>query len=154
MTSQTVFTPFREPLRSTLCRTGLIAIGISTVMMLPRTLAPRWSEHTLGMWLVGIAAALWFTFGGHWVEVWFLNWLRPRLRPSRPTHVAARLAVWFAGGSLLFVGMATTMRLLGSTPPALTLWVEGGLLFILVEMVFHFALLQARGLPSFWNGRG
>jgi hypothetical protein len=97
---------------------------------------------------------LWPSFGGHWLEVWYLNWLRPRL-PSAPNgQRLARLGTWFLGGCLLAVGMVLTGRAIDgirlSRWPA---WWFAGVVFIGVELVAH-AGLQARGRPSFFNGRG
>ena len=45
---------------------------------------------------------------GHWVDVWFLNSLRPRLSMACGVQGAARLAVWFVGGIGLAIGMRLT----------------------------------------------
>jgi hypothetical protein len=97
---------------------------------------------------------LWPSFGGHWVDLWFLNWLRPRMAPSRGTQVTARLAVWFAGGTVLALGMALTATALAGFRPSRwpALW-WGGLVFIGIELVAQLAL-QLRGRASFYNGRG
>jgi hypothetical protein len=97
---------------------------------------------------------LWPSFGGHWVDVWFLNWLRPRLSVARAVQVWARLGVWFVGGIGLALGMALTAIALNEFVPARwpVLWF-GGLAFIGIELVAHLAL-QLRGRPSFYNGRG
>jgi hypothetical protein len=56
------------------------------------------------------------------VEVWFLNWLRPRISPARGVQVAARVLVWLASGSLLALGMCLTASALAqSRSPQ---WVE------------------------------
>jgi len=96
---------------------------------------------------------LWPSFGGHWVELWFLNWL-PRISAARAVQILARFAVWFGGGIVLAVGMALTARALGGYHPVRwpALW-SGGIAFIGVELVAQLAL-QLRGRPSFYNGRG
>src|SRR2546423_567133 len=87
--------------------------------------------------IVGRAAtalALWPALGGHFVELWFLNWLRPRLPAARPVQVAARLVVWFVGGGALAVGMVLTAAARGTFRPARWpgwwhAWWLGGLAF-------------------------
>src|SRR2546423_515949 len=69
MTSQ--WQLYQEPLRFTMLRTGMIAIVVGAV------LARLWGG--LARWPMATLLVLWPSFGGHWVEVWFLNWLRPRL---------------------------------------------------------------------------
>src|ERR1700690_257364 len=92
--------PYREPLRTTMLRTGMIAIVVGGV------LARFWGG--LARWPMATLLVLWPCFGGHWVEVWFLNWLRPRLSIARGVQVAARLAAWFVGGAGLAIGIGLT----------------------------------------------
>jgi len=127
-------------------RTGTIALIVGAVLALPRGGLTRWPLATL--------LVLWISFGGHWVEVWFLNWLRPRIPDARAVQFAARVGVWFVGGTVFAVGMGLTARFLaGFRPTHWPAWWVGGLGFIGVELVAHL-FLQLRGRPSFYNGRG
>jgi hypothetical protein len=127
-------------------RTGTIAIVVGAVLAGLRGRLTFWPMATL--------VVLWPSFGGHWVEIWFLNWLRPRLSNARGVHVAARLGVWFLGGTGLAIGMGlTAMTLAGFRPRHWPAWWLGGLAFIGIEVVAHL-VLQLRGHPSFYNGRG
>jgi hypothetical protein len=138
--------PYREPLRTTVLRTGMIAIAGGAV------LARFWGGWA--RWPMATLLALWFSFGGHWVEIWFLNWLRPRLPGARGLQVAARAGVWFAGGIVIAMGVrAAAMALEGDHPAHWPAWWLWGLGFIGIELVAHLAL-QLRGRPSFYNGRG
>jgi hypothetical protein len=138
--------PYREPLGRTLVRTGTIALVVGAV------LARYWGG--LQRWPLATVLVLWFSFGGHWVDLWFLNWLRPRLSVARAVQVGARLGVWFVGGAVLGLGMAVTaMFLAGLRPARWPSWWLGGLAFVAVELVAHL-LLQVAGRPSFYNGRG
>jgi hypothetical protein len=138
--------PFQEPLRNTLVRTGTIALVAGGV------LARFWGG--LGRLPLAILLVLWFSLGGHWVELWFLNWLRPRLSAARAVQIGARLGVWFVGGTGLGVGMAlTAMALAGFQPSQWPAWWIGGIAFVGLELVVHL-LLQLSGSPSFYNGRG
>jgi hypothetical protein len=130
-------------------RTGTIALVVGAVLA-------RWWGG-LARWPMATLLALWPSLGGHWVELWFLNWLRPRLSDVRPVQVGARVGVWFVGGAGLALGMALTAMALGGFRSAQwsawrTAWL-GGLAFIGIELVVHLAL-QLRGRPSFYNGRG
>jgi hypothetical protein len=137
--------PYREPLRTTLLRTVTIALVVGAV------LARSWGG--LARWPLATLLVLWPSFGGHWVELWFLNWLRPRLSTARAVQVAARVGVWFVGGTGLALGMAlTAMTLAGFAPSRWPAWWLGGLGFIGVELVAQLAL-QLRGQPNFYNGR-
>jgi hypothetical protein len=138
--------PFREPFRTTLLRTGTIAIVVGAAIA---GLGGRQASWPLVTLLV-----FWPSFGGHWVEVWFLNSLRPRLSSARSVQIAARIAVWFVGGIGLAIGMGLTVitisRIRLAHWPA---WWLGGFAFIGIELVIHL-VLQLRGRPSFYNGRG
>jgi hypothetical protein len=138
--------PYREPLRVTILRTGMIAIIAGAV------LAQFWGG--LRRWPAATILLLWPAFGGHWVEIWFLNWLRPRLSKMRAVQVAARVAVWFVGGTLLAVGAGlTAMTLISYRAAHWAIWWLGGLIFAGIELTAHL-MLQLRGRPSFYNGRG
>jgi hypothetical protein len=127
-------------------RTGMIAIVVGAVV------ARLWGG--LARWPLATLLVLWASFGGHWVEVWFLDWLRPRLSSARGFQVAARVGVWFVGGAVLAIGMGlTAMALAGLRPANWSTWWLGGLAFIGIELVTHL-VLQFRGRPSFYNGRG
>lgn len=145
MTTQ--WQPYNEPLRVTLLRTFTIALVAGAVVAGFRGGLSRWPIATLLM--------LWPSFGGHWVELWFLNWLRPRISHARAVQVLARFSVWFVGGIILAIGMSLTAHALTgyrALPGWPAFWI-GGLAFIGVELVAQLAL-QLRGRPSFYNGRG
>jgi hypothetical protein len=108
----------------------------------------------LARWWIAILVVFWPSFGGHWVEVWFLNWLRPRLSVAREAQVPARIIVWFVAGAGLAIAMALTAKeLAGLRRLPWQAWWLGGLGFIGVELLAHLAL-RWRGQPSFYNGRG
>ena len=141
--------PYREPLRTTLVRTILIAIVAGTVVAM-------WSARSAWpiRWPLAVVLMLWPSFGGHWLELWYLNWLRPRLRAARTVQGVARLATWFLGGYGLRVGVVLRSRALAAIRPTRwPAWWLAGVVFIGVELIAHLAL-QARGRPSFFNGRG
>jgi hypothetical protein len=146
MKMTSLWQPFQEPIGRTLFRTVMIAFVVGgTIALLSR----KWSAWPLATLLV-----LWPSFGGHWVEVWFLNWLRPRVSPAPGVQLATRVLVWFAGGSFLALGMRLTASAFVQwrSPQWLTWWF-GGAAFVGIELVVHL-LMQLRGQPSFYNGRG
>src|SRR3954462_12987865 len=109
MTSQ--WQPYREPLRTTLVRTGIIALVIGALLA-------RGSGGGLAAWPMATLLALWPAFGGHWVELWFLNWLRPRLPRTPIVQFGARVATWFVGGIVLALGIRLTLIALAGTGAA------------------------------------
>jgi len=138
--------PYREPLRVTLLRTGLIALITGAIVS-------RWWGG-LSHWPAATLLMLWPAFGGHWIELGFLNRLRPRIAPTRAIQMAARIAAWFIGGTVLAVGMGMTAMVLNGIGTAKwPAWWICGLAFIGIELIAHL-VLQLRGRPSFYNGRG
>src|SRR4051812_29695956 len=97
------WTRFHEPIGRTLARNIAIAVVVGA------TLAFRYRDP--GLLMPMSALALWFSLGGHYVEVAFLNEIRPRISSAGPPQISARLGAWFVGGSLLYVLMATTAHL-------------------------------------------
>jgi hypothetical protein len=128
-----------------LVRNAALAAAVGAVLAFQR--------HDLRLLLPIVALASWFSLGGHYIELVFLNGLRARIPQGRFTQGVSRLLVWFSGGLLLYIGMAATARALPIEVPPLRLWWYGGFLLIGVELVVH-AVLAMRGLPNFYNGRG
>jgi len=136
----------REPLRVTLTRT----VGIALIA--GAAVASRWGG--LAWWPAASAVMLWPSLGGHYVELAYLDVVRPRLAASRAAQTLARIAVWFVGGALMVVGMHFTAILLRAPKPLPTsAWWIGGFVFIGLELVVHLAL-HARGRSSFYGERG
>lgn len=86
--------------------------------------------------------------------MFFLNSLRPRLPAGRPVHVVARIALWFAGGMGLAVGMRLTAMGLATFPAMISMpvWL-GGIGFVGVELVAYLGLMVRRW-PNFYDGFG
>jgi hypothetical protein len=138
--------PFQEPLRITLARNGTIALVVGAVLAHGFGGLARWPMATLLL--------LWPSLGGHWVEVWFLNCVRPHLPPARAVQAGVRVGVWFIGGIGLALGMrVTALVLAGFRLAHWPAWWVAGLAFIAIELAAHF-VLHLRGRPSFYNGRG
>jgi len=135
----------QEPLRRTVARNVALAVGFGVVFALQR--------HRLRLLFPIAALALWFSLGGHYVELAFLNGLRPRFSQGRLTQAGLRLVVWFAGGAVLYVLMAASARIFSLEPPPLRMWWYGGVLLIGVELAVH-GLLAVRGRPNFYRGHG
>jgi len=138
--------PYREPLRVTLTRTVGIAAVVGAVVAL--------STHGLRHWPALTLLFLWPSFGGHWIDLWYLNWLRPRLPTARSVQRAAHVATWFVGGALLgFAVRLTASALLPRARLDWLTWAAAGAAFIAIELTAH-AALYLRGLPSFYAARG
>ena len=137
---------FHEPFSATLLRNGIIALVVGAII------ARFWGG--IANWPLATLVALWPSLGGHYVETWFLNGLRPRLPISRPVLLVMRITVWFVGGIGLVFAMGLTARALAPAKPMhWTAWWIGGTSFIGLELAAHL-VLQLWGRPSFYNGKG
>ena len=135
--------PYREPLRVTLTRTVGIAAIVGALVALSMHDVRRWPALTL--------VFLWPSFGGHWIDLWYLNWLRPRLPSNRSTQRAAHVATWFVGGVLLGIGVRVTANALLAHPSLAWLtWWRAGAAFVAIELAAHVAL-HLRGMPGFYH---
>jgi hypothetical protein len=138
--------PFHEPARATLART----IGIALVA--GALFARQWGG--MARWPVATIVMLWPALGGHFLELWFLNWLRPRLSRNRAVQAAARVALWFVGGVAFLNAMRiTAAALTGLHRASHVVWWLGGVAFVCIELVAQL-VLRLRGRPSFYDGRG
>ncbi|HET9708084.1 MAG TPA: hypothetical protein VFP39_07255 [Gemmatimonadales bacterium] len=136
---------FAEPWRTTALRTGSLALLIGVVLSI--------ATRRPAALLVGTLMALWFTLGGHFVELLFRNRIRWRISQSPLVQASARIMCWFVGGSLLYAGALATRLVLTGNRVFPWPWWTGGLLFLGLELVVH-GLLQLRRQPSFYDGRG
>lgn len=135
-----------EPTRVTLTRTVGTAVIVGAVM--------AWRRGDLARWPIASALVLWPALGGHFVERWYLDLLRPRLPASGGVRMAARVAAWFVGGIVLGLGMAlTAVALAGMAHVPWGLWWLAALAFVAIELVAHL-LLRLVGRPSLFDGRG
>lgn len=136
----------REPLRVTLVRTVGIAVVGGVIVALSTRHVRSWPALSLVL--------LWPSFGGHWIELWYLNWLRQRLPTARSIQRGVRVVVWFCGGVLLGFGVRITADGRFDHPRLEWLtWASAGVAFVAIELLAH-AALQMRGRPSFYNGLG
>lgn len=136
---------YREPLRDTILRNGAVALVAGAVFARFQRGIARWPAATLLM--------IWPSFGGHWVEVFFLNVLRPRLPSTRAVQIVARLAFWFLAGAVLGICMRLTAQEAGFALLRRLDWWVAGLAFVLIELVAHLAV-AVRGKPNFYDARG
>lgn len=144
--------PYRERLTVTLARTSAIALFVGTGWLTIEAVGD-WTSWTWREWLVRLISVFWISFGGHWVEICYLNYLRMRLPHSHVVEVAARICTWYAGGSVLYFGILFTGRLLQTDVLHELLWWQAGFLFIGIELLVH-SIWHRFGRGSFYDGRG
>ena len=157
-----------EPLRATLLRTVPVALIIGTVATLLLRGMPIYAEDWRG-WLARVAAALWITLGGHYVELLYLHRVLPRVAADQESQnisrwfvrLGTRCMVWAIGGAALWIGGMATYLLITNARlpqpaelPAIVL--QGALGLIIIELLGVHVILTIIGRPSVWlrrNGR-
>jgi hypothetical protein len=144
-TTQPHWEPFVEPWRTTVRRAGLLALAIGVGVGL-------YARQLATVPLVTLIA-LWFTLGGHFLEVLLRNQLRQRISGQAAVQALVRIACWFAGGSVLYEGALATRAILTGRGAVPWPWWMGGIAFVGIELLVHL-LLYVRGQPSFYDGRG
>jgi hypothetical protein len=137
--------PFEEPLRVTLFRNAAISLAVGAVAAAV--------TGRLALLPMVTLLALWPSLGGHYVEVFYRNWLARRLA-SRRLQMVGRLVTWFAAGIVMAAGMSLTALSMDCPRfPASPLWWLFGLAFIGIELAIHL-ILFARKQPSLYDGLG
>ncbi len=127
---------------------------MGTVCVIVRHKGGLFSVHSGETWAETALVGLWIAFAGHWIEIFYLNFLRRKLPRPHLLHLVARLAVWFIGGIVLSGGMILFRPVESTLGLPAAPWWTGGILFIGVELFMHLFALQLRNRPSFYNGRG
>ena len=137
--------PFSERWRTTALRTGLLALAAGVAVgVIKRHLAVVPSVTLF---------ALWFTLGGHFLELLFRNRLREFVSDQPAAQMLARIAYWFLGGAVLFEAAQTTQALFARHVSVPFSWWLAGIGFVGVELLVHLRL-RARGEASVYDGRG
>jgi len=113
--------PAAEPWRKTALRTGSLALAIGFGVGL--------YQRRIEVVALATLAALWFTLGGHFAEVFFLNRLRHRIGSRVAVRAEARLIYWFVAGSILYAGALTTLAILTGRSATRWAWWAGGAFF-------------------------
>jgi hypothetical protein len=144
---------YSEAFYATLRRTVAIAVILGSILFGLYTLtAPAGNGRALN-WFSWVVAVFWFSFGGHWVELFYLNWLRMKLPVNRAVETAVRLLVWYIGGCFLFAGMQYSSAALGNRCLLPFTWWFGGIFFIIAELAVHLILLLLKR-RNFYSGEG
>jgi uncharacterized membrane protein len=133
----------KEPLSTTVLRTFSVAALVATIISI-RT-------QTASIWTAQFCVVLWVSFGGHWLELFYINTLKKKLPKI---DWPFRLVFWFACGVLLSFPMNLTRDMMEGNLSDKPEWWAFGLGFIAVELLVHALFLQSRGLPSVYNCKG
>jgi hypothetical protein len=145
MSGSTEWPRVEEPLGRTLRRTVCIALVVGAAFAL--------RAHQVRLLVPMALIALWPSLGGHYVEIAFLNGLRPHLPRARTAQLAARVAVWLVAGVGFYLLMALSTRVLPMRRLPWRWWWAGAPAFVVIELLAHVGLALRRA-PSIYDGQG
>ena len=110
-------------------------------------------KGNLALLPAGTLFALWFTLGGHFVEVAFLRLIRPRIGCQVLLDIATRTVAWLVGGAVLGVEMLLTRQAMFGETFTLREVVIGDGVLVVIEIVVQ-GILAVRGKPNAFDCRG
>jgi hypothetical protein len=138
--------PFVQTIIRTLVTTTIIA-----GMILFLHLFPSGGKSKLLVFEMIWSAVFCIVFGGHWLELVFINYLKFTLPKKIFLLCFIRMVYWFLCAVPLFFMANLVCNLFGHNTIRLGNWYSFGLLYIAIELVMH-AIMQIRFKKSFYNG--
>ena len=141
---------FYEPFHRTVIRTALFA-GILSLFFYWNQLADEQGKEMLRIFGNGWMSCFWFTFGGYWIEILYINYLKFYLPRNLPLLYACRIVVWY-GTAIVFLYLSeSSYNFLMKQENSITISWTFGFIYIGIEMLIH-GFIHYRIKKSFWNG--
>ena len=141
---------FYEPLWRTILRTSVTAT-ILTVIFYFGDIFQEQEANKMRVFGIGWMSIMCLTFGGHWIELFFINYIKFLLPKKLYVMYGARIIFWYASALLLFfASQCVHNSLTGKNESAGNLWIFG-FIYILIEMIMH-GIIHVQIKKSFWNG--
>jgi hypothetical protein len=135
-----------------LVRCAIAAVLVGTLFTI--NLYATKDLHILVLWIANVVALFWMTFGGHWLELIYVDLIANHL-PNELTQRLVRITLWFTVGSAIVLASAWTRGLFGLADYAVrdVTWTVAGLFFVAIQLVIH-GTYWFFGQPSFWTHDG
>lgn len=139
-----------EPFIQTVIRTILTATIIAVVLYLLHVF-PADGKSKITLFEMIWAVVFCIVFGGHWLELLFINYLKFALPKNILLLYAIRIVYWFLCSIPLFIAADFAAGLFPNGPSHLGHWWVFGFFYIGIEL-FMYAIMQIRYKKSFYNG--
>ncbi len=138
--------PFTQIITGSIVTTTVIAAILVLTGIFP------WHEKTK-FEIFGIIwpAIFCIVFGGHWLELFFVNYLKFVLPQNIFLLYIVRIGYWFLCSIPLFLLASFVIQLLTNDQKQLGHWWAFGFLYIGIEMLMY-GIMQVRSKKSFYNG--
>jgi len=137
---------FFQTVKRTIITTTVIAIALTLSGIFPT--GGKSKPVLFGMiWLIAFC----IVFGGHWLELVFINYLKFVL----PKHILLvyflRIVYWFLCSIPLFIIANLVANLFSHNTQHLGRWWAFGLIYIGIQLLMH-SIMHIRLKKSFYNG--
>ncbi len=137
---------FFQTVKRTIITTTVIAIVLTWSGVFPT--GGKSKPELFGMiWLIAFC----IVFGGHWLELVFINYLKFGLPGNILLLYFVRIAYWFLCSVPLFIAANAVANLFSHTTQHLGRWWAFGLIYIGIQLLMH-AIMHIRLRKSFYNG--
>lgn len=137
---------FFQTVKRTIVTTAIISIILFLLRVFP-------SDSRSSFVLLGtiFTAVFCIVFGGHWLEVFFINQIKFVLPKNIFILYFIRIFYWFLSAIPLFALASLVDNLLSNKTRHLGNWWTFGLIYIGIQLVMH-AIMHVRLKKSFYNG--
>ena len=139
-----------EPLLQTIIRTIITTTIIAVILLLLRVF-PAGDKSKLTLFEMIWSMVFCIVFGGHWLELVFINSIKFALPKNIFLWRCLRIVYWFLCAIPLFFLMNLVANLFQYPAGHLGRWWVFGLFYIGIQLVMH-ALMHTRFKKSFYNG--
>jgi hypothetical protein len=138
--------PFIQTVRRTIITTTIIAIILYLAGIFPAS-----EINKLTVFCIIWSIAFCIVFGGHWLELLFINHIKFILPKNILSLYFIRIVFWFLCSVPLFILANLVSNLLSHKTAHLGHWWTFGLLYICIQLLMY-AIMHMRSKKSFYNG--
>lgn len=138
--------PFIQTVRRTIITTTIIAI-----ILFWAGIFPAGEINKLPVFCIIWSAAFCIVFGGHWLELLFINHIKFILPKKILYLYIIRIVFWFLCSIPLFAVANLVSNLLSHKTAHLAHWWAFGLLYICIQLLMY-SIMHMRFKKSFYNG--
>ena len=140
---------FHESFPKTVLRTAITAVVLTIIFYFGNIFQANGNK--LKVFGISWASIMCITFGGHWTEILFINYLKYYLPKNLAVLFAARIIMWYATAIVLFFISQYVFNTLSGSNQTLGGWQVFGFVYILIQMIIH-GIIHLQIKKSFWNG--
>jgi len=140
----------REQFMQTLIRT-LLTTTVIAVILYGLKAFPSRGNNKLTLFEMIWSAIFCVVFGGHWLELLFINHIKFALPKNSAILYLTRIIYWFLSAIPLFFIANFSLHLFSYHIDLFNKWWFFGIIYIGLELVMY-AIMQLRLKKSFYNG--